>query len=401
MKTKKILLITYGGGHFEIIKRITQNLPKNSYKVLALTGAFVKFHKKVRFGVLDLYKSLSSEHKKIVHDIISYLKLNPPNINIDWNEETLLYYSLGALDFINGNQISSLSHFHWNRHNFLQLIAIRSFLSKHVEFKLIVTTTSPRFERASLLIAKEMNIPSIQIDDMFANPEAQFYGDHIIVSSISEVNRLIFRGIDKVRIKPLGNLVYEEFFNLKIDSSLNKKIYFCPHKDRLYDEEGKEIFQGNDRLNHKKEFKALAILLKNNPGFKLVVRPHPNDSCEEFTEFLDICDFEIVHPSVESIEIAISDAALWITPASTTGIQASLAGVPTISYSFRNSDIHPVWRMTSHPFIFFNDLDDLFIGLSNLILPISATFNVESGWRFLQNSEKRILKFILNKFNTI
>jgi hypothetical protein len=401
MKNKKILFVTYGGGHSEIVMRITKHLPKNSYKVLALTGAFNKFHEKERLGVFDLYKSLSNKHKKIVDDIIKYLKLNPPNILVEWNEETLMYYSLGALDHCNENQISDLSQFHWNRHDFLQLLVIRSFLLKHVEFKLIVTTTSPRFERASLIIAKELNIPSIQIDDMFANPEAQFYGDDIIVTSTSEVNRLIIRGIDKCKIKPLGNLVYEEFFKLEINHSLNKQIYFCPHKDKLYNEQGKEIFQGNDRLNHIQEFKGLAVLLKNNPGFKLIVRPHPNDSAEEFIEFLDICDFEIVHPFVESLDIAISKAALWITPASTTGIQSSLAGVPTISYKFRNSDIHHVWRMTIHPFIFFNDLDALVSGLSNLILPINAAIDIKNDWKFLQNSEKRISKFIINKFNAI
>lgn len=399
MKSEKILFVTYGGGHAELLDKLICFFPRDSYHILALTSAYDRFKSSVALGISDVYDCLSNEHKSIVYKIIDYIKLNQLNFGFKWNDESLLYYALGALDYIDGQPISRLSDFHWNRHKFLQLIAMRSFISQYQDVKLIVATTSPRFERAAILIGKEFSIPTVQIDDLFANPETMFLGDYVVLTSDLEVDRLINRGVDKRKLYPLGNLVFEEFYKIKVNFKDNRKIYFCPHKDKLYDDNGIEYFQGDDRANHLKEFQGLAKLLNNNPGYELIVRPHPNDSINEFLQYLPICSFTIIHPSLEKLESALCEAALWITPASTTGVQASLAGVPTISYSFRKSDIHPVWRMTKPPFIFFNDLDDLYLGLSEFFIGGRETdLDFNNDWSFLNSSGKRISDFILKKF---
>jgi hypothetical protein len=399
MIDKRILFVTYGGGHSEIIRRLLRFFPENSYRILALTAGYENFNDEKLHGIGDVYKCLSKDHKSTVDDIINYIKSNELNIDLVWDKYTLLYYAIGALDYINGRSISELSNFHWNRHRFLQLIGMRSFLSCYNDIQLIVTTTSPRFERASLLIGKEFNIPTIQIDDLFVNPETVFLADYVIVSSSLEVHRLTSRGIDARRVFPLGNPVFEEFYKINVNLKENRKVYFCPHKDKLYDDNGIEVFHGDDKANHLREFQGLAKLLSNNPSYELIVRPHPNDRREEYLEYLDICDFVIRHPSQEGLESALRQAALWITPASTTGVQASQAGVTAISYTFRSSDIHPVWRMTKPPFIFFRDLDDLCLGLSNFqIQQRQRILDFRNDWSFLESSGKRISDFILSKF---
>lgn len=398
MEDKKILFVTYGGGHSEIVRRILHFCPPSSYRILALTSAYEKFSGVEVYGILDVYNSLSQDLKIKVDEIIAYIRLNQLNLGVSWNEYSLVYYALGALDYVCSQGHLDLSDFHWNRHRFLQLISIKSFILNLRDVGLIVTTTSPRFERAALVVGNELNIPTIQIDDLFANPEALFIGKYIVVCSDMEVDRLAKRGIERNRIYSLGNPVFEEFYKMNVDISGNRRIYFCPHKDKLYDNRGIEIFHGNDRANHLKEFEGLALLLQNNEGYELVVRPHPNDSKDEYLEYLSICDFTIIHPCEESLECSLNQAALWITPASTTGVQASQAGVPSISYSFRNSDVHPVWRMTQPPFLFFKDLDDLVLGLSSLVIEEQlAVSDCGGDWSFLDKSGNRISKFILSK----
>lgn len=397
MKNKKILFVTYGGGHARLLKELIKNFDEKDYKVLALTSAYTIFNEEVVLGISDIFNSLNIEDQELVNKVGGFLIKN--KLTPSFDKETLLYYGIGSLDFVKKHSFSALSTFHWNRHLFLQVFAMRRFLEINLEYRMIVTTTSPRFERASILCAKELSLINIQIDDGFANRETLFPSQNIIVASDIEKNLLLTRGADE-NIFSLGNPILESYINKDNISENNREIYFCPHKDKLYNDEGNEIFSGDDRQNHILEFSALAKLLKNNPDYTLIVRPHPNDAVEEYSEFKSICEFEIVSPLEEDLKTALGKAALWITPASTTGLQASLFGVPTITYTFRNSDIHPVWRMTKKPFIFYDSLETLSLGLESLII---KKFNnrYSNNWAFLENSNLKITNFIKTKFNEI
>jgi len=399
MKNKKILFVTYGGGHARLIKKLIKNFDEKDYKVLALTSAYTMFNQGVVLGISDVFNSLKSEDQELVNKIGRFLIRNKLTPNLD--KETLLYYGIGSLDFVKKHSFSALSNFHWNRHLFLQVFAMRRFLEINSEYRIVVTTTSPRFERASILCAKELSLINIQIDDGFANRETLFTSQNIIVASNIEKNRLLTRGVNE-NIFSLGNPVLESYMNRnKIsNNNNNRKIYFCPHKDKLYNDEGYEFFSGDNRQNHILEFSSLAKLLTNNPNYSLIVRPHPNDDIKEYEEFKSICEFDIVSPLKEDLKIALGKAALWITPASTTGLQASLFGVPTITYTFRNSDIHPVWRMTKKPFIYYDSLETLSQGLECLNIKKLNNVNI-NNWTFLENSNFRITNFIKSKYSEI
>lgn len=400
MKNKKILFVTYGGGHAQLIKSIVLNLPAKTYNVLCLTSATEHFDEEVTLDIKDVYRSIPKEDKKQVLKIKNFILKNNLDFGFNWDENSLLYYSLGALEYVKKNSFSKIKKFHWNRHLFLQTQVMVDFLNSNRQFCLVISTTSPRFERAAVLASKKLNIDSIQIDDMFVNNEAVFLAKKVIVSSKHEKNKLHKRGHNVNDIFALGNPIFEHFNNLKFDPKTKKSIYFCPNKDRLYDDFGNECFKGNDYENHYKEFTSLSKFMNNNPDYSLIVRPHPNDSPEDYLHFLSICNFKIITSKEENLKDAMFNSALWITQASTTGIQASLAGIPVITYCFRQSDSHSVPRMTEPPFHHYNSLESLDQGFNSML--VSDYFdNKVNKWPFLKNSSNRIVNFIMKEYNRI
>lgn len=396
----KVLFITYGGGHVEIIRRIVNTLPiaDDCKHVLALTSAYyVLENKKNVYGIGDVFKALPKKEKTLVLEIIDFIHSNNLELGVRKDKESLLYYSIGALDFVVTHGLKSLKSFHWDRNKFLQLTAIQAFIENLKDIKLIVTTTSPRFERAGLMIGQNLGIETIQIDDLFVNYETQFYGKHNIVASEIEKQILFQRNPNIENIYALGNPVLEDYLNtLRYRTVKGKYIYFCPHKDVTYNSKGEPISYGPDHQNHVAEFTALKQLLSNNPNLALIVRPHPNDDSEEYIKYKSIVDFEIKCPKHESLMEAINKCLVWITPASTTGIQASIGGKAVVTYKFRESDSHPVWRMTKPPFMYYSSLNDLSANLKYLNLE-KLQKSSQKEWDFLYGSTKRISQLIISK----
>lgn len=383
---RKVLFVTYGGGHAAIIKKIIDAY-EGDFDVLALTSGEDSFSDCLT--VEDVFQSLPSYDKDIVKALMPLVTRFVEELP-NQNRSTVLYYALGAweagLDQDSIEELITLS-----RHNFLQLRSMVYFLRK-LDVCCIVTTTSPRFERASILAAKELGLNSYQIDDLFLNVETQFLAKNVFVYSKNEAELLKSSATFRGRAIALGN---PNFDIDNVERVETKLIYWCPHREVSYSEDGSVSGRGNDAENVRKEIEAISSLLDKHEDYSCVIRPHPNDGLFGLDSVRLHPRMEVRLAKNEDLGIALSKAALWITPHSTTAIQASMNGIPVITYAFNTNYSLPNTVFKRLSYRQFNSIEELHSGLQDLILPISnIKVNPTYSLSFSKGSAKNIANYI-------
>lgn len=373
----KALIVVYGGGHVNIANKLIP-LIINHYEVhiLGLTTAYDAIESKScsKYSITDVVNLFPITEQKLIRDIGHFFHIhqNKGYCNISINH-SIDYLGLGFYELLQRKSFEEAmrEYLEFGRHIFLQTDAASKFI-EYIKPDIIITTTSPRFEKSFIITGNSKQIKTIQIDDLFGNTEAQFLAQNIIVVNETVKNKLVSRGIHQERIFPLGNLVFEEFiqtYSQSLRNSKNEKlrITLAPHKDLVYDDKGKIIFKGNDDLNHELEFKAFALLKSKGLEFDLFVRPHPNDDPEYYNRFRDIVEFSIQSAKNFSLIDSIINTDIWVTQASTTGIQASLLGKKVVTYNFRRSDKNLISIYEEEPFYFSKSLETLHLKILEAI----------------------------------
>ena len=80
----------------------------------------------------------------------------------------------------------------------------------HIGPDLVITTSSPRFEFATIKAAKNLGILSLQILDLFGDDFPLPSADHIVVMNNNVKKKLINKGIKNSLIHSFGQPVLEE-----------------------------------------------------------------------------------------------------------------------------------------------------------------------------------------------
>ena len=193
---RKVLFVSYGGGHINIINEVIKEIIKYKnidFKVLALTTAYDKsvslFSNKYIKKISD-YKDL---FKKDIEKINYYGSLIlEDNYNASSGiskEDTLIYLGLSMFELVqtHGEQKAFDLYNKKQRQAFLPIKTMKKIL-EYEDISLVVTTTSPRFEEASLTAANELGMETIQILDLFGELYPLPKANHIVCmnSYISE-----------------------------------------------------------------------------------------------------------------------------------------------------------------------------------------------------------------------
>lgn len=415
MNKKNILIVTYGGGHVQIAKELIKNLGEdNQYNIhcLALTMAYHdltvdKDAEYKLYGIKDVFEQHSKVEKEEIYSIGKQLVLDNHNPNSKiTKEESIMYSGIGYwnLEKAEGGEKAKERYNKEGRHAFLPMSTIKNFFN-YIKPDVVIATTSPRFERASLLLANQLDIPSIQIDDLFGNNEAQFVAQNIIVFSEDIKEKLIKRSIPEKTIFPLGNLIFEKTYNevngitedlrskYNISSNIDNILLFAPHKDVKYNDKGEIIGRGNDYENHKKEFEVLSTITKSTNTI-VIVRNHPNDPVKEYEPFVENEEnIRIITPQEMPLIEAISLADIWVTNASTTGMQALVSGKKVITYNYKKEDDHMIKEYTLPPFIFAESLNTLKDTIENTL---SLAHQDNTLNKTIVGATQRINSFIKN-----
>lgn len=250
-------------------------------------------------------------------------------------EETIAYLGLSFFDLANqfGETEASRLYKEKGRGGFLPTGAIESVISQY-QPDIIVTTNSPRAERAALLKAKELGIPSVCIVDI-CNLDAlknelskpQLSTKICVINDFARKHLIEFgRPAEEICVtgnpsfdrlsEPAafeGAIKYQQKHNLQ-----NKKVFLWT----------RSVLPEDEALANKIEAHLIDMALKD-PSYAFIMRPHPNDPRREIPQAENI----IYSDHHDDLAAVLHSCDIVCTLYSTVGIEASLVGSKVIQFT--------------------------------------------------------------------
>jgi len=248
-------------------------------------------------------------------------------------EETVAYLGLSYQDLIDrlGEQEAENQLKLHGRQAFLPLSIMERAFKKY-QPDLVVATNAPRSEKAAILTARKMGIPSVCLVDMFDPREFEDrigqpgYADRVCVLGDFVKETLVKEGRKEEEIISTGN---PNFDNLEDPGWLDQAEVMVHQQDWT----GKRIILWARQVNPRHwEFyrtveEKLNKLVAKHPDWQVIIRPHPNDP----TQFGEFPDAVHLSKKAENIVTLLHLAHVVITVNSTVGMQGVILGKPLIT----------------------------------------------------------------------
>ena len=178
MATKTVLFVAYGSGHIKMLIPVAQALAASGLAhpvVLALTTA-APAARAAGLNVVQFKDLLTpGDAPALAHG--RRLMADLSTLVAD-AEETAAYLGLSFADLVAdlGLAQAESRFLDKGRQAFLPVATLTRILKK-IKPDLLVATNSPRAERAAILAAGQLGIPSVCVVDLFAIDEVQWIGD--------------------------------------------------------------------------------------------------------------------------------------------------------------------------------------------------------------------------------
>jgi hypothetical protein len=377
MRKKKILIVSYGGGHIEIVKSIINDcidFEKFDVDLLALTVAYDSVNSP------RICKYRVSDFKFLFEDAIPEIefwgkKLLKDNYDSSSNipiNEIIFYLGISFYDLVNemGEELATQTYKIKKRQSFNPKNTLKVIL-KHLKPDFLFTTNSPRMESASIYAAKELHIPSIQILDLFGDDFPVPSADTIIVMNEFVRGKLLDNGITK-KILPLGQPIFDETFQKvcdinklnvlkKLGYNVNDRILlFCPTPYYLWNDDNSiNGIEDESKIN----IPIFNILFNLNfkYGIKIILRPHPiSDSISNYKKYLDKYKFIKYHNNNDlNLYESLAISEVVITYNSTVAVQAIICNKTVFTYNYDANQRYLWDNFMKEPFIYCHNYDKL------------------------------------------
>lgn len=335
---KKILYVAYGGGHINMILELYNHLkanPQYEHIIFGLTAAQIKLNALdipyvSYLNYVDLFPQ-AIEHGKL----LSSKQSNNPGIQA---EETFAYLGVNFCELVHNHGLKSAQGIYEEngRFAFFPLNAMKAILSE-IKPDIVVSTSSPRSERAALAAAKELGIPSICLVDLFDVNDLKPIVDGNIATRVCVLNQYTKNIMEELGrtdgVVITGNPAFDHIF----DSCYIEKA-------RKYREEKKigsrkmllwarSCIAEDIELANKVEM-TLFEFARVNPNFVIVLRPHPN---EPFIKPDHIPDNLFYSLKNEDLYTVLHAADVLYTLYSTVGVEAYLIGKQILQQTNTNT----------------------------------------------------------------
>lgn len=332
MKNKKILFVCYGGGHARMLKPVII-LAKEKYEVqvLALTTAHCELKD---LGVTLLRYSDFFSSDEIIE--LGEFCLKSLDKVID-RDESIIYLGVNLKELVDkfGYTEAIDLYTKHGRYIFDPINALHRIL---VELKpdLLVTTNSPRSERAAVIAANDLDIPSVAFIDMFGIRCASWFkfndfANKILVLSESVKDYYISLGRNESDIVVTGNPSFDSLAN-----------YYHTHHDDIKIKREKRkptvLWASQPEPSYLAEFDAygdpnLPVIIENrlfkifeeNKNWQLIARNHPSEVQRDYPEST------IISPQSQNMVELLESVDVVVTPSSTVGFQGIVMGAQLVT----------------------------------------------------------------------
>jgi hypothetical protein len=297
---KKVLFVTYGGGHVKMIIPVVKKISeKFDVEVLALTaaGPVLKNQKIPHRRYLDFIdladEAALAEGRNLAK------KFHAPHTGIDF-DESAMYLGIGYSELLRQHgsdrarellTTNSLQDFH--PFNFLGKVLDR------LNPDLVVTTNSPRSERAALTAAETAGIPSLALVDLFGfghwhKLSASFVGvfHPSVVANLKEQGAIS----SDSKFVVTGNPAFDAALKHPKDVSVNlrQRVFPTLRSDKRWllwvDTPGYWRLNPNKFVTRDRQAIISDLEILNTAcvlhDVELVVRPHPSQAPALYQEWL-------------------------------------------------------------------------------------------------------------------
>jgi|CXWL01.1.fsa_nt_gi hypothetical protein len=348
----KVFLVAYGGGHVAALAPVAKKLEAAGHDVvfLALTTARQYLEKR---GIESIgFKDLLFLADKNVLELGEKLAAELPENNAVSHAESVAYMGMSFSDLIAEKGLVEAEEL-YAQHKRQAFLPVRTMRAAFEYYKpdVVVATNSPRAERAAIIAAGEMNIPSVCLVDLFAWQERKWIGVAGFANRICVLNNVVKemflecgRRDDEVVVtgNPAFDVLLTDEAREKGRKMRNQRgwndgkiniLFASQPEPEWHPFNGK---MGNPALPDDIE-NVLRSFVASQDGFRLIVRYHPSQNCV----FRDGKNVEF-SPSSDEIAVVLHAVDMIITITSTVAIEAHILEKPviTVDKSIFSADAH-------------------------------------------------------------
>ena len=334
MRRKKILVVTYGGGHAKMLRPVVSQLTaKSEYEVvvLALTMAKLEFE---GLGVRMVgYKDFFQGPEVMRYGARLASELTGNVLDLD---ESIAYLGQNYLELVNehGENQAATLYKKCGRQAFSPAESMKHILSE-VSPDVVVATNSPRSEKAAVYAANSLGLKAVALIDMFAvRCKAWFsdndFADKILVFDESVKKFLENEGRRAADVVVTGNPSFDQLAQCYKDQKKDigderengdYTILWASQREPEYEPE--TMGHGDPRLPVEIESQLMKIIAKHN--WKLIVRSHPNEERRLYDHTVEISG------QSESLETLLRRVDVVVTMTSTVGLQGIVLGADLVT----------------------------------------------------------------------
>ena len=376
---RKILLVAYGGGHVAMLASVWERLTEIGHNVvfLALTTAQDYLNERgiPHIGFRDLQGSADTEVQGYGKKLLGGLSQGKVN-----EEESIAYLGLSYRDLVaqHGESTAEKLYAECGRQVFLPVNTLKTAL-KTIKPDVVVATNSPRAERAAILAAGELGVPSVCVVDLYPSKELEWlkingYAQKVCVLNSSVKDILVAHGRNSDDVVITGNPAfdrhysfdrYQEAARIKLDF-FNKKIVVGFASNALPIIPGANRVTSDQALPREVFEKLYKRCLEKN--YVLALRQHPSE-----VEWPEIGD--AINCKSMPIDLYLACLDMLVTFPSTIALEAKI-------HHLRTSVVNFSCLSQTSPYLFQGDFEVLncIEDIDNLtVLPREAMTTASSG----------------------
>ncbi|WP_157794324.1 hypothetical protein [Endozoicomonas ascidiicola] len=340
---KKILFISYGGGHVNALLPVYKKLISDKqyeccYLALTTASQILKNNELPFLGFRDLVDNNNSHALEVGRNFIGQEQQN----SIVPIDESIAYMGLSYCDLVDdlGEQKAKAIYEIYGRQAFYPLNTLKRYFSKEKP-DLVIATNSPRAERAAIDAASQLSIPSVCVVDLFAIQEISWIGlpgfaSKVCVISDYVKDKMIASGRQHDETVVTGNPAFDELSNYQNSEDVrafrSTKKWLVTDKVVLWasniEPESHPYSDHNgDVLLPVKVEEELNKLVNTHPDIRVVIRPHPNDVRKP----LIVSDRVEISTQGDDLNALLAAVDCVVVLSSTVGFQAALLRKPLVN----------------------------------------------------------------------
>jgi|6_EtaG_2_1085325.scaffolds.fasta_scaffold01083_3 hypothetical protein len=383
----KLLFVAYGGGHMRLLHHIIQKVINETdfeVRVLALTTGYLDVKEYYSEEILKRpinYKDLFNKDLERIQFYGNELLKENHNPASGLEEEDSIFYlgmSFNDLALENGEEGAWNLYNEKKRHAFLPKRSMKKII-EHESPDVIITTTSPKCELASLFASKELKIPSIQIIDLFGDNYPIPFADDIIVLNEDVKQKLDSRVGDNSRVHAFGQPVFDytvskveevdkDVVRERLGISKEKPVLlFSPSRYLIYSNDRSILKELDHHIVNEPVFKIFNELRKKY-DFNVIVRPHPNDRADKFLMYVEENNFIDLYKNEDlSLYESISVSDFVVAYNSTILIESALCGKIAFPHNYDQKEAYHWPELMRSPFVYSSNFKNLKNNLDNVL----------------------------------